>query len=190
MDLIARLRAEAPGAQVRFLAGDEETALRDGKADVAIKVNAPKYADLRAAGLVREPLVGVVRTGHPLGRGEVTASRFTEFEHVMVSRSGRLRTTVDRWLADQGLHREIVACRLHDSTPPDRLRQPDRHSPHNPGHRPDAPGPHHLPATNGIQTPPNQPPLAPPPRERPTPPLATHPHPHPGNPMIRGRRLS
>ncbi|MFE4356381.1 LysR family transcriptional regulator [Kitasatospora sp. NPDC056800] len=112
-DLLALVRAEAPGVQLRFLgegrAADEGAAVREGTADVAIAVNASREADLRSEGLVREPLLGVVRAGHPLSSGEVTAARFAAWEHVVVSRHGRLRTAVDRLLEAEGVRRTVAA---------------------------------------------------------------------------------
>ncbi|MFF3006850.1 LysR family transcriptional regulator [Kitasatospora sp. NPDC057940] len=111
-DLLTLVRAEAPGVQLRFLsegrAADESAAVREGTADVTISVNAPKEADLRAEGLVRDPLLGVVRAGHPLSRGEVTPARFAAWDHVVVSRHGRLRTAVDRLLEAEGVQRTVA----------------------------------------------------------------------------------
>ena len=75
--LLARIAAEAPGVRLRLLAhrpdSDEAEAVRDGTADLMISVNAAKHADLHAQGLVREPLTAVVRAGHDLANGPVTA---------------------------------------------------------------------------------------------------------------------
>ncbi|MFE7591016.1 LysR family transcriptional regulator, partial [Kitasatospora sp. NPDC057512] len=112
-DLLTLVRAEAPGVQLRLLGGgraaDEGAAVREGAADVAIGVNASKEADLRSEGLVREPLLGVVRAGHPLSSGEVTTARFAAWDHVVVSRHGRLRTVVDRLLEAEGARRTVAA---------------------------------------------------------------------------------
>ncbi|MBO1416668.1 LysR family transcriptional regulator, partial [Streptomyces sp. FH025] len=112
-DLLTRVRAEAPGVQLRFLsegrAADEGGTLREGAAELAISVNAPKEAGLRTEGLVREPLLGVVRAGHPLSRGETTTARFTAWDHVVVSRHGRLRTAADRLLEAEGTPRTVAA---------------------------------------------------------------------------------
>ncbi|MFE4519174.1 LysR family transcriptional regulator [Kitasatospora sp. NPDC056783] len=112
-DLLARVRAEAPGVQLRFLGegrtADEGTAVREGAADVAIGVNTHKEDGLRSEGLVRELLLGVVRAGHPLSHGEPTTARFAAWDHVVVSRHGRLRTTTDRLLEAEGLRRAVAA---------------------------------------------------------------------------------
>lgn len=113
-DLLALVRRENPAVQLRFLADARATAvdaeLRDGTADVAISVNPSMYTDLRTAGLTRTPCTAVVRAGHPLTAGEVTPARFADFEHVVVSRRGRLRTAADRLLEEHGLRREVVTA--------------------------------------------------------------------------------
>ncbi|MER8098755.1 LysR family transcriptional regulator [Kitasatospora sp. NPDC094016] len=112
-DLLTRMRAEAPGVQLRLLsegrAADEGATVREGAADIAISVNTPKEADLRSEGLVREPLLGVVRAGHPLSHGHVTAARFAAWEHIVVSRHGRLHTATDRLLEAEGVRRTVAA---------------------------------------------------------------------------------
>ncbi|MFI1916410.1 LysR family transcriptional regulator [Nocardia sp. NPDC020380] len=113
-DLLTLLRKENPAVQVRFLADGRATAvdaeLRDGSADVAISVNPSMYTDLRSEGLTRTPYTAVVRIGHPLTSGEVTPARFAAFEHVVVSRRGRLRTAADRFLEQQELQRQVVTA--------------------------------------------------------------------------------
>ena len=75
-NLLARVSAEAPGVRLRFLPKlDKDSApLRDGTVDletgVVGKTTGP---EVRAQALFRDRFVGVVRTGHPLGKGEVTA---------------------------------------------------------------------------------------------------------------------
>jgi DNA-binding transcriptional LysR family regulator len=112
--LMERVAAEAPGVKLRFLAAGptaaEPEALRDGTADLTVSVNAGKHADLHAQGLVREPLTAVVRTGHDLAEGPVTAARFTAWPHVMTSRRGRLASSIDTALAELGHPRRVACC--------------------------------------------------------------------------------
>lgn len=110
-DLIARLAAEAPGVRLRFVQKlDKDSApLRDGEVDletgVVGKTTGP---EVRAQLLFRDRFVGVVRTGHPLSQGEVTAARYATGRHVGVSRRGLDRGPVDEALALLGLEREIA----------------------------------------------------------------------------------
>jgi DNA-binding transcriptional LysR family regulator len=52
--------------------------------------------------------VGVVKAGHPLGRGKVTAARFAKGDHVVVSRKGEGLGPIDEALGALGLKRRIV----------------------------------------------------------------------------------
>ncbi|MFJ9608366.1 LysR family transcriptional regulator [Kitasatospora sp. NPDC101176] len=112
-DLLTRLAATAPAAELRLLATDGgrdgAEAVRDGTADLAVVVNAAKYPDLRSLGLVRAGLTAAVRAGHPLTRGELTPERFAAAGHVLVSRSGRPDDAADRELREAG-HPRTVRC--------------------------------------------------------------------------------
>jgi DNA-binding transcriptional LysR family regulator len=110
--LLARVRAEAPGVTLRFVAeSHEETqSLRDGLVDLEfgqIRRTAPETI---IEPLLTEPWVGVVRADHDLTRRRVTPARFAAAEHVVFSRRGRLRGPLDDALAERGLTRRVVAC--------------------------------------------------------------------------------
>jgi DNA-binding transcriptional LysR family regulator len=111
-DLIARVGRQAPGVRLRFVQKpDKDSApLRDGSVDletgVAGKTTGP---EVRAQALFGDCLIGVVRTGHPLGRGEVTPSRYATGRHILVSRRGLDEGPIDEALRPLGLRREIVA---------------------------------------------------------------------------------
>jgi DNA-binding transcriptional LysR family regulator len=112
--LLDRVAVEAPGVRLRFLpagpATNEAEAIRDDTADLAISVNAGKHADLHAKGLVREPLTAVVRVGHDLATGRVTPMRFSAWPHLMISRRGRLASSLDGALAELGHPRTVTCC--------------------------------------------------------------------------------
>ncbi|MEV5751874.1 LysR family transcriptional regulator [Actinoallomurus sp. NPDC052308] len=109
--LLDRLRREAPGVALRFLAeGPEETrGLRDGRIDLEIGVIDGAPPEIRVEPLIRDQPVGVVRAGHPLLDGEPTAERFAAAEHLTVSRRGRFEGPIDARLAERGLRRRVVA---------------------------------------------------------------------------------
>jgi DNA-binding transcriptional LysR family regulator len=111
--LLDRIRSEAPGVRIRFLTegrhADEAAALRDGAADAAVVVSARREPDLRAEGLVRARMVGVQRAACPQAGLPVTAAAFAAREHVLVSRTGRLSSTLDAALAERGLRRTVAA---------------------------------------------------------------------------------
>ena len=109
--LIARVGEEAPGVRLRFvqkLDKDSEP-LRDATVDletgVVGKTTGP---EVRAQALFRDRLIGVVRTGHPLGQGEITPSRYAAGRHISVSRRGLDKGPIDQALMPLGLAREIV----------------------------------------------------------------------------------
>ena len=54
-------------------------------------------------------LVVVFRRGHPIRSRKLTAKRFAEADHILVSRRGHLSDLIDKLLEDQGLSRRVVA---------------------------------------------------------------------------------
>jgi DNA-binding transcriptional LysR family regulator len=108
--LAARVGREAPGVTLRFAPEGEEDvdSLRDGRVDLDLGVMGPLGPEIRVQGLFRERLVGVVRRGHGLTRGRVTAARFARERHVVVSRRGVARGPIDTELARRGLVRAVA----------------------------------------------------------------------------------
>src|SRR6185312_1964532 len=89
--LIARVAKEAPGVRLRFVQKlDKNSAsLRDGTVDLETGVVGETMGpEVRAQALFRDRFIGVVRKGHPLGKGKVTASRYAAGRHILVSRRG------------------------------------------------------------------------------------------------------
>lgn len=109
--LIARVEKDAPDVRLRFMqkVNKDSTLLRDGTVDletgVIEKTTSP---ELRAQALFRDRLVGAVRSGHPLSRGEITAARYAAGAHVYVSRRGLEDSPIDAALQMLGLERRIV----------------------------------------------------------------------------------
>lgn len=109
--LIARAGAEAPGVRLRFVQkSDKESApLRDGSVDLETGVvGVTTGPEVRAQALFRDRFVGVVRTGHPLGRGRMTPARYASGRHVSVSRRGLDEGPIDKAFEAHGLEREVV----------------------------------------------------------------------------------
>lgn len=110
-DLIARVRQEAPGVRLRFVVKpDKDSAsLREGSVDLETGVvERTTSPEVRTRALFRDRLVGVVRAGHPLGRGRVTPARFAAGGHIAVSREGIATGPIDDALAALELEREIA----------------------------------------------------------------------------------
>lgn len=109
--LIARLRAEAPGVRLCFVQKpDKDSApLRDGLIDLETGVVEQSTApELRVQSLFRDRFIGVVRTGHPLSKGNITPARYAAGEHIYVSRRSRDRGPIDEALKALGLERKVI----------------------------------------------------------------------------------
>ncbi|MGL6442861.1 LysR substrate-binding domain-containing protein, partial [Aeromonas hydrophila] len=109
--LLSRLAAEAPGVRLHFLTKpDKESGpLRSGELDFETGViSATTAPELRTQALFQDHFVAVVRPGHPLSDGPLTASRYAEARHVLVSRRGQPHSPVDEALAKLGLTRTVA----------------------------------------------------------------------------------
>lgn len=109
--LIARVAAQAPGVRLRLVhKPDRDSAsLRDGSVDLETGVVGTTIGpEVRSQALFRDRFVGVVRSGHPLSEGEITAARYAAGGHILVSRRGLEKGAIDEALAASGLERRIV----------------------------------------------------------------------------------
>ena len=109
--LLARVASEAPGVRLRFVpkSDKDSTPLRDGSVDLETGVVGTSAGpELRTQALFRDRFVGVVRGGHALAQGEMTAERYAAGRHVAMSRRGLARGPVDEALGLLGLQRDIV----------------------------------------------------------------------------------
>ena len=108
--LLARIAQDAPGVRLRFVhKSDKHSALlRDGVVDLETGVvDAGASPEVLTQALFRDRLVGVVREGHALSRGLLSAARFAQGQHVYVSRRGQDRGQIDEALEAQGLVRQV-----------------------------------------------------------------------------------
>ena len=113
--LIDRVSAEAPRVRLRFVQklSRDSGPLREGAVDletgVVGKATGP---EVRAQALFRDRFLGVVRAGHPLSAGRITASRYARGRHVEVSQHvpqrGLEPGPVDQTLRSLGLDRDIA----------------------------------------------------------------------------------
>ena len=109
--LIARVSAQAPGVRLHFVQklNKDSAALRDGSVDLETGVvGGTTSPEVRTRALFEDRFIGVVRTGHPLSQGEVTASRYAAGKHILVSRRGLDKGPMDEALEVLGLEREIT----------------------------------------------------------------------------------
>ncbi|WP_460145488.1 LysR family transcriptional regulator [Pseudomonas sp. S2_A02] len=109
--LIARVSKQAPGVRLHFVQklNKDSAALRDGSVDLETGVVGDTTSpEVRTRALFEDRFIGVVRTGHPLSQGEVTASRYATGRHILVSRRGLDKGPMDDALEVLGLEREII----------------------------------------------------------------------------------
>lgn len=109
--LIARCRDDAPGVKLNFLqkVDKESTLLRDGHVDLETGIIEGSLGpELRSQGLFRDKLVAVYRRGHQLSAVKLTAKRYNEAQHVIVSRSGHECDAVDLPFLPRNLERSVV----------------------------------------------------------------------------------
>ncbi|MQY29573.1 LysR family transcriptional regulator [Nocardia aurantia] len=110
--LLDAVRAQAPGARLRFIAESsiDTSELRRGEVDLAADADRPAAREIRAERVAETRHVVIVRQGHSLTTGEtVTAAMYAAAEHLTVSRRGRLTNLLDDALARLDLTRRVVA---------------------------------------------------------------------------------
>jgi len=112
-DLLKCVLEDAPGIHLRFVARQTRDAagLRDGSVDLETGVvDSTTSPELRQVPLFADRMVGVVRAGHTLRKGRVTAAKYAAAAHVGISR----RTVDQGWVEDAleglGLERNVVAA--------------------------------------------------------------------------------
>jgi DNA-binding transcriptional LysR family regulator len=109
--LLARARAEAPGISLHFVhkANKDSSDLRDGRVDLETGVIGKATGpEVRARVLFKDRFVGVVRSGHPLVKGRMSALRYAQGQHISVSRLGIGKGSIDDALSALGLEREVA----------------------------------------------------------------------------------
>lgn len=111
IDLIARVKAEAPGLRLCFVQkpDKESTPLRDGSVDLETGVLGDAVGpEVRLQALFDDRFIAVTRRGHPLGRGKITAERFAACDHLNISRRGSANGPIDEALVSLGLERKVA----------------------------------------------------------------------------------
>lgn len=136
--LLDRVGREAPGVTLRFVQklDRDPGPLRDGLVDLETGVLGRRTGpELRAQALFHDGFVGVVREGHTLTEGEVTAARFAAAEHIGVCHDGADGGPVERAAAAAGVSRAVrvvvdgFARALALARASDRVAAvPDRHT--------------------------------------------------------------
>ena len=107
--ILETVHRTAPRIALRFVSHGEEAVgpLREGILDLDlgdIKLSGP---EVKLRKLFSSRFVGVVRAGHPLSKGKVTAKRYVAYEHISASRRGLAGGPIDEALAELGLKRTV-----------------------------------------------------------------------------------
>lgn len=119
--LLVQLSQRVPGARLRMLALDYEVqtdGLASGEVDLLIGMPPTPPQGCRGERVYEDPLVCVMRAGHPRARGTLTAAAYAALPHVELALFGRADDRVDRALARVGLRRQIALLVGHFSSIP------------------------------------------------------------------------
>lgn len=108
--LLGEVLTSAPGVRLRFLAETthDTEGLRHAAVDLELGSTVPAAPELRHELLGSDPLLTVLRRGHP-AIAQLDLAAYTALPHVVVSRRGRLLDPVDDVLADHGMKRRVTA---------------------------------------------------------------------------------
>lgn len=109
--LMDRVHRAAPGVQIRFALKQDWSAqaLREGTIDLEIGIVRVAAPEVRTRLLFRDRYVGVCRLKHPLlGDERISVEQWTEYGHVMISRTGEAENSVDTALELQGMQRKLL----------------------------------------------------------------------------------
>jgi len=110
--LLALTQREAPGVTLRFVQRVDRDALglRDGSIDIETGVVATTTGpEIRTQALFRDRVIGVVRKGHELAKGRMTAARYVAAQHVVVARPGVPLEPIDEALKTLNVARSVAA---------------------------------------------------------------------------------
>lgn len=111
--LLPRLSAEAPGVTLRVHALPAKAphlVLESGAVDLAVGAFSRLIAGCRQKRLYRERYVCVVRRDHPQFANGMSAEAFCNVPQALVDPRGYIHERLDRWLAQQKVHRR---AKLH-----------------------------------------------------------------------------
>lgn len=101
---------EAPGLNLRMVPNihvHSSAAIERGEIDLALGVFGSTGPGLYVETVLEERYVCIMRRGHPLSRGRLTAKKLARATHLLVTPSGEATGLVDRVLAEQGSTRRV-----------------------------------------------------------------------------------
>lgn len=108
--LVARMRVEAPHAELRILPSNKGVteALRVGRADLALGSfrRIPEW--LAADPLLSDTRVWVLSADHPMAHEKLTLERLAELPHLVSAATGEDESAVEGYVLDNGMERLVT----------------------------------------------------------------------------------
>lgn len=108
--VIGRIRADAPGIEIRITPGvaDIGEALDTGRVDLAISAYGRVPERLGLHVLLRDRLVWVLRADHPLAQGPLTLDRLASLPHLVRAVTDERTEAMDGMIVEHGLERRVA----------------------------------------------------------------------------------
>ncbi|MFT3800066.1 MAG: LysR family transcriptional regulator [Burkholderiaceae bacterium] len=108
--LLEELQKHVPLATLRFIpeSDSDSSALREGRVDLDVGTLVDLDPEVQSSPLYEQSIVGVVKAGHELLKGNVTTKRFSAQRHVAITKRGRPQELLDGLLSESGAARNIV----------------------------------------------------------------------------------
>lgn len=126
--IVARLREQAPGIQLRLVPfGTDlaETGVMSGSTAMVLGRLVEPPDNLIVQHLFDEGLDCVVRADHPTVRGKLTRKQFEQLRHVNMLPPGRLRVGLFQVLEKHGLQRDVAVSVTHFLAIPEMVAATD-----------------------------------------------------------------
>lgn len=108
--IVGRIRADAPGVDVRIAPGvaDIGEALDTGRVDLAISAYGRVPERLGLHVLLRDRLVWVLRADHPMAQGPLTLERLAGLPHLVRAVTDERTEAMDGMIVEHGLERRVA----------------------------------------------------------------------------------
>lgn len=102
-------RKQAPRAILRFVPESDvdDDAMEQGRIDLYISATRQFAADIKMQTLFSTSFVGLAHATHPIFSSQIDARSFASFDHIAVSRRGRMYGPIDDVLDGLGLRRRV-----------------------------------------------------------------------------------
>jgi DNA-binding transcriptional LysR family regulator len=125
--IVGRLRRSAPFVSLNILPMSPETlkALESDQLDFAVSMSLVHSRSIRSLPLFQDEMCCLMREGHPLAKGRLTASDMRRHRHLQVAMSPDHVPIADLVLAEQGMSRKVAVSVPNWLLIPAALQQAD-----------------------------------------------------------------